>query len=38
MIRQKMIELECLSKSIEQWYKRATNLDRHQRKNKRKKG
>ena len=37
VIRQKMIKLECPSKSIEQWYERAINLDRHQRKNKRKK-
>ena len=29
MIRQKLMESECSLKSIEQWYKRVTNLDRH---------
>jgi len=35
IIQQKLIELECLSRSIEQWYERVTNLDRHQRMSRR---
>jgi len=35
IIQQKLIESECLSRSIEQWYERITNLDRHQRMNRR---
>ena len=37
MIRQKLMESECSLKSIEQWYKRVTNLDRHWIKNKQEK-
>ena len=31
IIQQKLIESECLSKSIEQWYERIKNLDKHYR-------
>jgi len=31
-IRRILIEMECSSKSIKQWYERAINLDRHCRK------
>ncbi len=36
IIRRKLMEAERPLKSIEQWYKHATNLDRHWRKSKRK--
>ena len=29
IIQQKLIESECFSRSIEQWYERITNLDKH---------
>ena len=35
MIRRKLIEAERLPTSIEQWYKHATNLDRHWRESRR---
>jgi len=35
MIRRKLIEAERPSTSIEQWYKHATNLDKHWRESKR---
>ena len=34
-IRRKLIEVERLSTSIEQWYEYTTNLDRHWRESKR---
>ena len=34
-IRRKLMEAEQPSTSIEQWYKQATNLDRHWRKSRR---
>jgi len=37
MTRKKLIEVERSPKSIEQWYKHATNLDRYLRKSRRKK-
>jgi len=37
MIRRKLIKIEKPSTSIEQWYKHATNLDRHWWKSQKKK-
>ncbi len=34
-IRRKLIEVEKLLTSIDQWYKHATNLDRHWRESRR---
>ena len=36
VIRKKLMEVECSLRSIEQWYERATNLDRYWRENRRK--
>jgi len=35
VIRQKMMESECPSQNIEQWYEKATNLDRYWRESRR---